>query len=105
MPIRTMLAVAIAALVLGLGGAASAIEIDEGTFWRGYGPDPYAYRYEEPGYYPYYNSGQWRPIDEMRGRYRYPLVLPEYYSSWGYPLPCDMAESADCRSSPWRRRR
>ena len=106
MPVWTPLAAiaAIAALALGLGGAASAIEIDRGTFWRGYGPDPYAYHYEAPGYYPFYGSDQWRPAQEMRYRYRYPLVLPEYYSSWGYPLPCDVAWSKVCRSDPWRPR-
>jgi hypothetical protein len=105
MTARTMLAAAIAALALGFAGNASALEIDRGTFWRGEGPDPYAYYYEAPGYYPYYGSGQWRPAREMKDRYRYPLVLPEYYSSWGYPLPCDMASSEVCGSNPWRRPR
>ncbi|MDX2287933.1 MAG: hypothetical protein NW217_03830 [Hyphomicrobiaceae bacterium] len=44
--------------------------------------DPYAYRYEPRGYYPYYNSGYWRPAHEVsRKRYRY--ALPPYYKAWG----------------------
>lgn len=45
--------------------------------------DPYAYRSEARGYYPYYNSGYWRPAAEVRhARPRY--VLPKYYPAWGY---------------------
>jgi len=46
--------------------------------------DPYAYRYEPRGYYPYYNAGYWRPAYEMRKR-RVHYVLPPYYKAWGYP--------------------
>jgi len=46
--------------------------------------DPYGYAYELRGYYPYYNSGYWRPAWEMRGR-RANFVLPPYYKAWGYP--------------------
>lgn len=47
-------------------------------------PDPYAYDYAPRGYYPYYNSGQWRPAREMRrGRPHY--ALPPYFKAWGYP--------------------
>ncbi|MGE3708976.1 MAG: hypothetical protein AB7G35_04830 [Hyphomicrobiaceae bacterium] len=52
------------------------------------GPDPYAYRYVRPGYYPYYDSRYWVPRREMRYRTRYPLREGEYWSSWGYPLTC-----------------
>ena len=31
-------------------------------------PDPYAFQYEPRGYYPAYNSGYWRPADEVRQR-------------------------------------
>lgn len=48
-----------------------------------YRTDPYAYRYEPRGYYPYYNSGYWRPAYEVR-RKRY-YALPPYYQAWGYP--------------------
>ena len=47
--------------------------------------DPYAYRYAPRGYYPYYNSGYWRPAAEVRRTARYPL--PPYYRAWGYPDP------------------
>ena len=46
--------------------------------------DPYAYRYEPRGYYPYYNSGYWRPAHEMRGA-RPHYKLPKYYKAWGHP--------------------
>jgi len=46
--------------------------------------DPYAYRYEPRAYYPYYNSGYWRPAHEMRKR-RPHFALPPYYKAWGYP--------------------
>lgn len=54
---------------------------------RTYGEDPYAYRFELPRYYPYYNSGYWVSREAMRYRYRYDTVLPPYQSSWGYPAP------------------
>ncbi len=50
--------------------------------------DPYAYFAEKPRYYPYYNSGQWRPTYELRYRrdhYRPYAALPPYYQAWGYP--------------------
>ncbi len=46
--------------------------------------DPYAYRYEPRGYYPYYNSHYWRPAHEMRKR-RPHYALPKYYRAWGHP--------------------
>lgn len=51
--------------------------------------DPYAYRYEPRGYYPYYNSNYWRPAAEVRWKrkYRYSLAQPPYYQAWGYPNP------------------
>ncbi len=44
--------------------------------------DPYAYRYQPNGYYPYYNSGYWKP------RHCVPLkrahfAAPKYYQAWG----------------------
>lgn len=50
-----------------------------------YATDPYAYRYEPRGYYPYYNSGYWRPAHEMRARGHYIPEQPAYYAAWGYP--------------------
>lgn len=53
-----------------------------------YRTDPYAYRWEPRGYYPYYNSGYWRPTWELRHRRaccRPVAVLPPYYQAWGHP--------------------
>jgi hypothetical protein len=54
-----------------------------------YVTDPYLYRYEPRGYYPYYNSGYWRPAAEVRAKraLQYRLVQPPYYAAWGYPVP------------------
>ena len=41
--------------------------------------DPYSYRYEPRGYYPYYNSGYWGPAHVKRAR----THLPPYYAAWG----------------------
>ena len=52
--------------------------------------DPNAYYPARRGYYPYYNSGYWRPTDELRYRRaccRPDPVLPRYYQAWGYPRP------------------
>ena len=55
--------------------------------------DPYAYRYEPRGYYPYYRSDYWRPTDYVRYRNRLHYNVwntqpPHfrYYKSWGYPV-------------------
>ena len=52
-----------------------------------YVTDPYAYRYEPRGYYPYYNSGYWRPYEEMRWRraHRYINHPVPYFQAWGHP--------------------
>lgn len=57
-----------------------------------YNVDPYAYQYSPRGYYPYYNSGYWRPAAEVRARnyqhYHYWNVQAprfKYRSSWGMP--------------------
>lgn len=52
-----------------------------------YVTDPYAYRYEPRGYYPYYDSGYWRPncgnkINCVPVAYQSP-----YWKAWGYPKP------------------
>lgn len=44
--------------------------------------DPYAYRYVRPRYYPYYNSGYWRPASVMHKR-RARYHQPKYYRAWG----------------------
>lgn len=44
-------------------------------------PDPYGYRPEPRGYYPYYNAGYWRPSHGRPYRPRY--EFPSYYKAWG----------------------
>jgi hypothetical protein len=58
-------------------------------------PDRYPYVYEPPRYYPYYNSGDWRPAEEMR-RPRPYYQQPPYYPAWGYPIGCQ----EDCGEVP-----
>lgn len=61
-----------------------------------YKVDPYAYQYSPRGYYPYYNSGYWRPASEIRRRnhlhyHHWNVQAPRYryYPSWGYPKAWD----------------
>lgn len=63
--------------------------------WPG-GPDPYAYSYTRTGHYPHYNSNQWVPRKQMLARSKYPMRIPEYYSSWGYPLGCKVHGRRHC---------
>lgn len=59
-----------------------------GWFWRDRDPDApdrYPYEYDPPRYYPYYNSGDWRPAAEMRQPRPY-YIQPPYFPAWGYPL-------------------
>lgn len=63
--------------------------------WPG-GPDPYAYSYNRPSYYPYYNSKYWVPRKQMLARTKYPMRIPEYGSSWGYPLACKLQGRRHC---------
>ena len=63
--------------------------------WPG-GPDPYAYSYGKQGYYPYYNSKYWVPRSQMLGRSKYPMRVPQYASSWGYPLSCKLSGKRHC---------
>lgn len=81
----------LAAAVLAVGAAAVSLSPaqagDTRFHSRLYHEDPYAYRFELPRYYPYYNSGYWVPRAAMRYRYRNDTVLPPYQPSWGYPAP------------------
>lgn len=45
--------------------------------------DPYRYQYKPRGYYPYYNSGYWRPRHKVLRRYHF--RAPRYYQAWGAP--------------------
>ena len=49
--------------------------------------DPYAYRYEPRGYYPYYDSGYWRPICGSNINSVPQAYQPPYWKAWGYPKP------------------
>lgn len=69
--------------------------------WPG-GPDPYAYAYLRTKYYPYYGSAHWVPRRQMIGRSRYPLRIPVYGSSWGYPLGCKVSGYRHC-GVPYRK--
>lgn len=53
---------------------------------RAYRYDPHSWCYQQRGYYPYYNSGQWVPKAQMRYRYRYVYSGPRfrYGPGWGY---------------------
>ena len=85
MQLKTVFAAIGLALTAGLYAPAPA---DAGWFWRDKDPDApdrYPYVYEPPRYYPYYNSGDWRPAAEMR-RPRPYYVQPPYYPAWGYPI-------------------
>jgi hypothetical protein len=53
-----------------------------------YQVDPYAYHYEQRGYYPHYQSGYWRRLKEVRKTYRRRIGSQEsyrYLPSWGNP--------------------
>ncbi len=52
------------------------------VYLRAASTDPYAYRYEPRGYYPYYNSGYWVPACQYC-RPRTNFKLPKYYKAWG----------------------
>lgn len=59
--------------------------------------DPYAYQYEPRGYYPYYNSGYWRPnCLQCAPRYQH----PPYWAAWGY-TPAYGERPYEGRIAPW----
>lgn len=73
--------------------------------YDGYG-DPYFYRPQYRGWYPYYNSGQWRTAREMRYRKRMArqhFYYPQYNPVWGHPLGYDSrAWRPHTRRDHWR---
>jgi hypothetical protein len=83
-----LICVAMAAILAGVMSptSASAFGWDRGD---GYS-DPYFYRPSARGYYPYYNSGQWRSAREMRWKRRLAredrFEYPQYNPVWGHPL-------------------
>lgn len=89
---------AFAAIGLAATAMAYAAPASAGWFWRDRNPDApdrYPYVYERPRYYPYYDSGDWRPAEEMR-RPRAYNIQPPYYPAWGYPIGC----SENCEGAP-----
>ena len=52
-------------------------------YYRGDRVDPYAYVYEPVGYYPYYNTGDWKPRSLVPHRHAH-FPQPHYYKAWGY---------------------
>ena len=92
---RSLMVALAGLLMLTLQGAAPA----QADWWPrcGYpGCDPYYYQPSPRGYYPYYNSGEWRPASELRYRYRRQYEFPPYYQAWGYP-------QADYDHKTWHR--
>ena len=88
----------IAFAAIGLAYMAGLAAPAQAGFWRDRDPDApdrYPYVYEPPRYYPYYNSGDWRPAAEMR-RPRPYYIQPPYYPAWGYPIGCQ----SDCAEAP-----
>jgi hypothetical protein len=49
--------------------------------------DPYAYRYEARGYYPYYDAGYWRPLCASASSCVPSAFQSPYWKAWGYPKP------------------
>lgn len=76
-----------AALMLGLALSLVLPTSASAFGWKRYdrhsSHDPYAYRYEHRGYYPYYGSDYWRPAREVKRR-RFRFNQPKYYWAWGY---------------------
>lgn len=56
---------------------------DHRAVYHCHGRDPYAYRYETRGYYPYYKSDYWRSAHRVR-RLRRSFRMPRYYAAWGH---------------------
>lgn len=76
---------AFAATQLASAAPASAFGCDLWT--RGTLDECYNYRPAARGYYPYYNSGQWRSAKEMRVRRRmsrWHYEYPQYNPVWGH---------------------
>jgi hypothetical protein len=103
MPRKSIMAVAAAIMTVSIAVPVGA----EASSWdrraryvddRG---DPYGYLYQPRGYYPYYNSGYWVPVQEMRYRYRYHFALPKYYPAWGEPRPDWRRAEIPGRIYPW----
>ncbi len=102
---RSLWAALMACLALSLAGSQPASAGGEYTVWKGrdYRPayypvrprpvsvyfitDPYAYRYEPRGYYPYYDAGYWRPLCGRNINCVKAVFQSPYWKAWGYPKP------------------
>jgi hypothetical protein len=77
--------------IVGLFGCAMTPQSAQAFGWdRGDGiHDPYFYRPGHRGYYPYYNSGQWRSARYLRWKMRaarQKFRYPQYNPAWGHPV-------------------
>ena len=81
---KTTLAAAAAVMALGMAVSMPAEAFERYKYRVGSPADPYSYQPRLPGYYPYYQSGYWKPIEQMRYTTRYRFALPPYYQAWGY---------------------
>ena len=76
---KTLIGVTVAAVVVTALAAPAALAFGR---HHNHGGDPYAYRHEPRGYYPYYSSHYWRPAHKVRRRPG--IKAPKYYPAWGY---------------------
>ncbi len=85
MRFKKLSALATAVLALGLAAPMPAKASDRHLIGHRYTihsqHDPYAYRYKPNGYYPYYNSGYWRPRHLVKRRRGF--RIPRYHQAWG----------------------
>jgi len=103
---RNLLLAALGLVALGLAAPQPAEAFDRRyreNFVVGSPNDPYSYQYIPPRYYPYYNSGMWRPTEEMRYRYRYDFVRPPYFEAWGWNSREWYLKHRRDRHAHWRR--
>jgi hypothetical protein len=83
MRIKNMLAGLVAVIGLGLLMPGPAQAFGWKHYDRHSATDPYSYRYEHRGYYPYYGSRYWRPARKVRNR-RFRYTHPRYHAAWGH---------------------
>lgn len=85
MRFKKLSALATAVLALGLAAPKPVQASERSPVFQRYTihsqVDPFAYRYEPKGYYPYYNSRYWRPRHLVK--HRRGFRIPRYYKAWG----------------------
>jgi len=82
MRITRLAARLIALMALSLVASGSVLAFGRAHYDRNSTSDPYAYKYEHRGYYPYYGSRYWRPAHKVRRR-RFNYTHPRYHKAWG----------------------